>query len=80
MGERILQETRSHLSILDARRLTWSKVHVEDPQTSGAAIQSAAIQNFVTMATRCWDVCIPGIKCLMKWCVSLMLPYLERMF
>jgi hypothetical protein len=56
MGAQILQETRSCLRILGARRLTWSKVHTEDPQILGAATQ-----NFVTKVTWC-------LGCVHLWC------------
>ena len=34
----IFQKSKSHLKILGARRVTWSKFHTEDPQILGATI------------------------------------------
>jgi len=43
---KILQTSGSHLKILDARRVTWSKFHIESPQ-----ISAATVQHLTAMAT-----------------------------
>jgi hypothetical protein len=45
-GAHISQKCRSHVKLLGARMVTWSKFHTKDPQILGAAIQ-----NSVAMAT-----------------------------
>jgi hypothetical protein len=37
----IFQKSRSHLKTLCARRATWGKFHIEDPQALGANIQNS---------------------------------------
>jgi hypothetical protein len=39
-GEQIFQKSRSYLKILDARRVTWSTLHTEDPQVLGTTIRN----------------------------------------
>jgi hypothetical protein len=42
-GIQIFQKYSSHLKILGARRVTWSKVHKEDSQTVGSTVQNLVI-------------------------------------
>ena len=39
-GAQIFRKSRSHLKILGARRVIWSKLHREDPQILGATVQN----------------------------------------
>jgi hypothetical protein len=56
---KIFQESRNHLKIPGARRMTWSKFHSEDPQTLGTTIQ-----NLVTTVT--WHPAIVH-PCMTVW-------------
>jgi len=38
-GAQIFQKSRSHLKILGARRVIWSKFHTEDPQILGVIVE-----------------------------------------
>jgi hypothetical protein len=47
-GAQIFQKSRSHLKILGARRVTWSKFRTEDPQILGATVQNLVARDFCT--------------------------------
>ena len=61
----ILQKSRSHLKILDARIVSWSKFCTEDPQILGTTIQS-----LVVMATWCPEFMHPCIKVVLCTFIS----------
>lgn len=52
-GVQVIQKSRSHIKIVGISRMTWNKLHAEDPQISGTAIQ-----NLVAWVTGTKDLCI----------------------
>jgi hypothetical protein len=38
------QKSSSHLKILGARNVTWSKFHTDDPQILGATVQNLVVR------------------------------------
>jgi hypothetical protein len=50
-GEHIFQKSKSHLKILRARRVTWSKFHSEDPRILSATVKKFSRQGALAPIT-----------------------------
>jgi hypothetical protein len=59
-GAIIFQISRTHIKILGARRVMWSKFYTEEPQTFGAKVKKA-----VTMTTRRPQFVHPRAICIL---------------
>jgi hypothetical protein len=58
----LLKKFRRHLTILGAERMTWKRIHAEDPQALGTTVQ-----NVVTVVIWCLGFVYP---CLLEWQVN----------
>jgi len=54
-----VKRIRRHLTILGARRMTWKRIHAEDPQALGTTVQ-----NVVTVVIWCLGFVY---SCLLEW-------------
>jgi len=55
----LLKKCRRHLTILGVRKMTWKRIHAEDPQALGTTVQ-----NVVTVVIWCLGFVYP---CLLDW-------------
>jgi hypothetical protein len=58
----LLKKFGRHLTILGARRMTWRRIHAEDPQALGTTVQ-----NVVTVVILCLGFVYPY---LLEWQVN----------